>query len=131
MWVNRDFQSFEWFVELLGQIELQQLNLMLQNMERFIGIHLYMTSSKNEREIRPMDNPEFDMMGQIDDSEIEDFSLKLQPGRPDIEKLFTEISSNRTHDRSVDVFFCGNREFGKIVEKESLKFGFNFSKEHF
>ena len=26
IWINRDYESFEWFIELLGKIEAQQLN---------------------------------------------------------------------------------------------------------
>ena len=88
VWVNRDYQSFEWFIELLGQIELQQLNSS-QNGERFIGMHLYMTSSKVVQEIKPLENPEFDKKGQIE-SKIDDFSIKLIPGRPDFEKVFLQ-----------------------------------------
>jgi hypothetical protein len=71
---------------LLGQIELQQLNS-TQEGERFIGIHLFMTSSKVVQEIKPLENPGFDMEGQIK-SKLDDFSIKLIPGRPDFDKVF-------------------------------------------
>lgn len=87
IWVNRDYQAFEWFIELLGQLELQQINSSTANKtERFIGIHLYMTSANVEQEIRPLDNPEFNKKGQIE-SKMDDFVLKLNPGRPDFEQV--------------------------------------------
>ncbi len=82
VWVNRDFQAFEWFIELLGELELQQIN----SKRRFIDMHLYMTSAKTVQEIKPLENPGFDMHGQIEDM-TEDFSLKLLPGRPDLAKV--------------------------------------------
>jgi hypothetical protein len=86
IWVNRDYQAFEWFIELLGQLELQQINSKAHKTERFIGIHLYMTSATVEQEIRPLDNPEFNKKGQIQ-SKMDDFVLKLTPGRPDFEQV--------------------------------------------
>lgn len=89
IWVNRDYQAFEWFIELLGQLELQQINSSTANKtERFIGIHLYMTSANVEQEIRPLDNPEFNKKGQIE-SKMDDFVLKLNPGRPDFEQVYS------------------------------------------
>lgn len=128
VWVNRDYQSFEWFIELLGQIELQQLN---SQRKRFIGIHLYMTSAKNVQEIRPLDLPDFDRKGQIKKSKHSDnFSLKLIPGRPDLDKLFGNVfKSKRAKD--VDVFFCGNKVFGQTVREKSLDYRFKFHKENF
>ena len=128
IWVNRDYQSFEWFIELLGQLELQQLNSSSTSSDRFISIHLYMTSAKIVQEIRPLDNPEFDKQGQIQ-SQIDDFSLKLQPGRPDFDKLFDDL--NKTRKGKLDVFFCGNREFGQFVQKKCFKNKFKFYKEYF
>ena len=46
-----------------------------------------MTSAKSIKEIKPLESPHgFDMHGQIRDK-IEDFSLKMLPGRPDMKKV--------------------------------------------
>ncbi|CAF1087428.1 unnamed protein product [Brachionus calyciflorus] len=124
IWVNRDYQSFEWFIELLGQLELQQIN----SSKRFKGLHLYMTSASTVQEIKPLDNPDFDKNGQIE-SKMDDCVLKLNPGRPDFDKLFTELT--KENKKKVDVFFCGNRDFGKFVQKKCLSHSFNFKKEFF
>ncbi len=148
IWVNRDYQAFEWFIELLGQLELQQIN---SKSERFINIHLFMTSAKVEQEIKPLEMPDFDKNGQIE-SKIEDFALKLNPGRPDFDKvnlnfsysskkipfkhivlffkIFDEISSKKI-GKDVDVFFCGNREFARTVQKKCYNYKFKFFKEIF
>ena len=91
IWVNRDYQSFEWFIELLGQIELQQLNMISSSSEntvdRFIQIHLYMTSAKCEQDIKLIEN-----FLNTKNGKTKDFSLKLIPGRPDFDSVFYSIS---------------------------------------
>jgi NADPH oxidase len=126
IWVNRDYQSFEWFIELLGQLELQQINSMA---ERFIGIHLYMTSAKVVQEIKPLENAEFDKKGQIE-SKLDDFALRLNPGRPDFDRLFEDISATKK-GKEVDVFFCGNRQFGRVVQNKCFEHKYKFFKEYF
>jgi hypothetical protein len=78
IWVNRDYQAFEWFVELLGELESQQLKT---HRQRFLNIHLYMTSSKNNQELKPIDPLE----GKV--SKNDNFSLKLNCGRPNLDKV--------------------------------------------
>ena len=150
IWVNRDYQSFEWFIELLGQIELQQLNIKASStrtIDRFIQIHLFMTSAKCEQGIKTMEQKISDQ-NSIENSN--EFSLKLKPGRPDFDsvnkilfnfykvnvnlenylfKLFKKISTE--NKGKVDVYFCGNSEFGRIVQKKAIQFKYKFSKEYF
>jgi len=96
IWVNRDFHEFEWFIELLGELELQQLSLEEEfgiKSNRFLNIYLYMTSAKIEQEI--MLHPD-----QLDDrmrksvykngvimKNIQGFSLNMRPGRPDLKQV--------------------------------------------
>ena len=88
IWVNRDYQAFEWFIELLGELELQQLTQL--NNERFIDIHLYMTSSKERREIKLDAEQMIDFNGNKLDknhNSVKDFYLPLNPGRPNLDKV--------------------------------------------
>lgn len=104
VWVNRDYQSFEWFIELLGQIELQQINS--NKDKRFIGIHLYMTSAKKTQQIKPLDSPDFDTNGQIE-NKIDEFTLQLNPGRPDFDQVVISfvLNKKRIHFNNIFVFF--------------------------
>lgn len=88
-----------------------------------------MTSAKVVQEIKPLESPDFDKNGQIE-SKINDFVFKINPGRPDFDTIFDEISSNKK-GKEIDVFFCGNREFGRFVQKKSLDHKFKFFKEYF
>jgi hypothetical protein len=49
-----------------------------------------MTSAKAIQEIRPLENPDFNMHGQIE-ARVEDFSMKLLPGRPDVPRVCRQL----------------------------------------
>ena len=92
IWVNKDYQAFEWFIELLVELELQQIS---QNKnERFINFHLYMTSSKADKIIKLNSN---DIIGLktkpliIDNTKLDDFNLTLHSGRPNFDLVNIQI----------------------------------------
>ncbi len=99
IWVNRDYQAFEWFIELLGELELQQLTLEQEfvnrgiGAHRFLNIHLYMTSAKKEQEIM-LDsgilgdqNKQSKYRDGVKEHDIKGFSMKMRPGRPNLKKV--------------------------------------------
>lgn len=51
IWINRDQQSFEWFVNLLSQLETKQAE-MGGALERFLDLHMYITSALNKSDIK-------------------------------------------------------------------------------
>jgi len=51
MWINRDQRSFEWFVHLLSQLEMEQAELG-GVMERFLDLHMYITSALNKSDMK-------------------------------------------------------------------------------
>jgi len=50
-WINRDQRSFEWFVQLLSQLEIEQAEKG-GAMERFLDMHMYMTSALCKTDMR-------------------------------------------------------------------------------
>ena len=90
VWVNRSFAEFEWFLELLGEIELQQSQMPDRP---FIQIHLYMTSAKVQQSIKIRNQKKINdltsknLLKEILDERNKDFGLKLTPGRPNLEKV--------------------------------------------
>ena len=46
-WINRDQKSFEWFVNLLSQLEIEQAE-QGGAMEQFLDMHMYMTSAQKQ-----------------------------------------------------------------------------------
>ena len=51
-WINRDQRSFEWFINLLSQLEIEQASEMGGAMERFLEMHMYMTSALQRTDMR-------------------------------------------------------------------------------
>ena len=58
IWINREQKSFEWFLQLLSKLEMEQVeegyleNQKSQN--KFLDIHLYMTSFSPNKDINAM-----------------------------------------------------------------------------
>lgn len=50
-WINRDQRSFEWFVNLLSQLEMEQAELGV-TMERFLEMHMYITSALQKNDMK-------------------------------------------------------------------------------
>ena len=50
-WINRDQRSFEWFVQLLSQLEIEQAEKG-GAMERFLEMHMYMTAALQKNDMR-------------------------------------------------------------------------------
>ena len=50
-WINRDQRSFEWFIHLLSQLEIEQ-GEKGNAMERFLDMHLYMTAALKRTDMR-------------------------------------------------------------------------------
>lgn len=50
-WINRDQRSFEWFVNLLSQLEIEQAELG-GAMERFLDMHMYITSALQKTDMK-------------------------------------------------------------------------------
>ena len=50
-WINRDQRSFEWFVNLLSQLEVQQAEFE-GSLENFLDLHMYITSALNKTDMK-------------------------------------------------------------------------------
>lgn len=51
IWINRAQRSFEWFVNLLSQLEIEQAELG-GAMERFLDMHMYITSALQRNDMK-------------------------------------------------------------------------------
>lgn len=50
-WINRHQRSFEWFVHLLSQLEIEQAELGT-TMEHFLEMHMYITSALQKSDMK-------------------------------------------------------------------------------
>ena len=49
-WINRDQTAFEWFVQLLSALELEQAQR--SDVERFLDMHMYITTALQRDDMR-------------------------------------------------------------------------------
>lgn len=133
IWINRDQKAFEWFISLLTALEVEQS---IGNGgdcpdEKIIDMHMYMTAAVKKTEMKGIGlQIALDLMHEKSQRDlITGLQVKTQPGRPDWNKVFSEISSKQKG--KVKVFFCGAPQLGKTIKLACEKFSFDFAKENF
>ena len=125
VWINRNQRSFEWFVSLLAQLENNQATL--DHSERFLDIHMYITSVARKSEIKEIGMESGMAQGERD--MIAGLRARTHAGRPQWQEFFQEMFARRKG--RVTVFFCGAPELGRTIQSHCLPFGFRFRKENF
>lgn len=129
-WINRDQRSFEWFVNLLSQLEIEQAELGF-TMERFLEMHMYITSALQKSDMKAVSlQLAMDLVHQMEKRDlITGLKTRTNAGRPNWDKVFKQLQDQRKG--KVTVFFCGPPELAKILRYKCGQFGFNFRKESF
>uniref|UniRef100_A0A8C0AI25 NADPH oxidase 5 n=1 Tax=Bos mutus grunniens TaxID=30521 RepID=A0A8C0AI25_BOSMU len=86
IWINRDQQSFEWFVSLLTKLEMDQAEETQEG--RFLELHMYMTSALSKNDIKAIGlQMALDLLAKKEKKDsITGLQTRTQPGRPDWNK---------------------------------------------
>ncbi|XP_072201677.1 NADPH oxidase 5 isoform X2 [Excalfactoria chinensis] len=129
IWINRDQQHFEWFLELLAALELQQ-----EEQEpggRFLELHLYMTSALGRSDVKAVGlQLALDLLAAKEQKDsITGLRTRTQPGHPDWSQVLGRVAEERKG--KVNVFFCGSPALAKVVRAHCERFSFRFFKENF
>ena len=151
-WINRDQKSFEWFVNLLSQLEIEQAE-QGGAMEQFLDMHMYMTSaqkrtsssslllqmalellhkkvSRSRRStLLTLQKIYLLFTFQSKKDLITGLKTRTNAGRPDWNKVFQELTEQKKG--KITVFFCGSPQLGKILQSKCDEFGFDYVKENF
>jgi len=123
-WISRDRNAFEWFSDLLGALEKENLN-------NFLEIHTYLTGGLRPDEIRNV------MYGGDEEADqITGLETRTTFGRPKWEQIFSDHT--RIHSgEEIGVFFCGPAVLSKQLYANATKFTaetstrFRYRKENF
>ena len=95
-WINRDQRSFEWFVSLLSQLEIEQSEQC--GFERFLDMHMYMTSALRKTDVKAIGlQMALDLIHKKEKRDlITGLRTRTQAGRPDWNKVWcwSEINTN-------------------------------------
>ncbi|XP_037077900.1 LOW QUALITY PROTEIN: NADPH oxidase 5-like [Pollicipes pollicipes] len=129
-WINRDQRSFEWFVNLLSQLEIEQAELG-GVMDRFLDMHMYITSALQKTDMKAVGlQLALDLLHEKEKRDmITGLKTRTIAGRPNWNKVFRQIQEQRKG--KVTVFFCGPPQLSRIVRHKCDEFGFEFRKENF
>ncbi|CAG2104786.1 unnamed protein product, partial [Medioppia subpectinata] len=119
MWINRDQTSFEWFVNLLSELEKQQEEW--HETDRFLDTHMHITqgSYRERRVSMPLDDREPNIESTT--------GLKWHKGRPDWHRFFKSMADKKKG--RITVFFCGRSDLARSLRHICSQFGFQFRKE--
>ncbi len=122
IWVSRDQSAFEWFAELLAQLETQDPD--------FFDIHIFMDAGRSDLSSTvlrvAMDLRYHETRADL----VTGLRSRTTLGAPDWEGFFESVADRHAPDR-VDVFFCGPPGLATKVKRAATQAGCPFRQEHF
>jgi len=129
-WINRDQKSFEWFVNLLSQLEIEQAEIG-GALSRFLEMHMYVTSALQRTDMKSVFlQMAMDLLHKKGSRDlVTGLKSRTNAGRPNWNKVFAKIREQKIG--KITVFFCGNPTLGKMLKGKCDEFGFTFRKEVF
>ncbi|KOB72500.1 putative NADPH oxidase, partial [Operophtera brumata] len=119
-WINREQRSFEWFVSLLSQLEMEQAELG-KECERFLEMHMYITSALQRNDMKAV--------GLQLALDLLHAKTRTNAGRPNWDKVFKRLQEQ--NKGKVTVFYCGPPQLARTLKIKCNQYGFNFRKEVF
>ncbi|KAJ8708509.1 hypothetical protein PYW07_010634 [Mythimna separata] len=129
-WINREQRSFEWFVSLLSQLEIEQAELG-GALDRFLDMHMYITSALQKSDMKAVGlQLALDLLHEKEKRDlITGLKTRTNAGRPNWDKVFKQLQEQ--NKGKVTVFYCGPPQLAKILRVKCDQFGFGFRKEVF
>ena len=123
VWVNRDQYSFEWFTELLAQLEAEDLDDLLT-------VHIYMTLGRAQMDAAALELARELFYARTHHDVVTGLSAQTNFGRPDWATLLDDIRGEHAPGE-VDVFMCGPWGMTKTLRPLCRKLGMSFHHEVF
>ncbi|XP_039306624.1 NADPH oxidase 5 isoform X2 [Solenopsis invicta] len=129
-WINRNQNSFEWFVNLLSQLEIEQAELGT-TMEHFLEMHMYITSALQKNDMKAVGlQLALELLHEKEKRDlITGLKTRTNAGRPNWDKIFKQLQDKKKG--KITIFFCGSPQLARILRYKCDQFGFCFRKESF
>jgi NADPH oxidase 5 len=121
-WLYRGQQTFEWFSELLEEID----GLRLKQLE----INVCLTDARINSTTGLLKVGMDLVHGATRRDILTGLTARTSFGQPDWNQIFYKIGGEHSYGR-VDVFFCGPYPLGRIVRAAARRAGFGFRMEQF
>jgi predicted ferric reductase/Ca2+-binding EF-hand superfamily protein len=123
IWINRDQHAFEWFAELLAELEQQ-------DDQKLLDIHIYMTGGREHLDAAALELAREVFYAKTRRDIVTGLVARTHFGRPDWEELLTEILREHAPER-VEVFMCGPSTLIGVLQPLCGKLGMGFRHEVF
>ncbi len=124
IWLNRDQQSFEWFIHLMGQLEDDPAT------KGIVDIRVYLTGLRAELTSASLTIAMEVFHQQTGRDLLTGLHAPTLLSRPDWQGVFRSIRDAHPN-QPVDVFYCGPEGLSRILSRESGRFDFGYKKENF
>ena len=118
IWINRDQKSFEWFVNLLSQLEAEQQEHEGGELGRFLEMHMYVTSALQRTDMKAVAlQLALDLMHEKEKKDlVTGLKARTNAGRPNWAKVLTKVSAHIYNSHTLvqclkkcKLFRCGKR----------------------
>ncbi|EGC30582.1 hypothetical protein DICPUDRAFT_41266 [Dictyostelium purpureum] len=109
VWVSRQKNSFQWFTDVLAELENDE------RIDSILEIHIFLTGALDLDDYAKIKNTE------NANCHITNLRTKTLFGRPNFRSIFNQISQLHPKEK-VGVFYCGNKVLGKNLSKNCNKF---------
>jgi predicted ferric reductase/Ca2+-binding EF-hand superfamily protein len=123
VWLNRDQYSFEWFAELLAELEALDRGSVLE-------IHTYLTGARLDLKSAALGLAREVLHAAGHRDLVTGLRARTHLGRPDWDELLGRIAAEHAPDR-VGLFFCGPSPLGRELRRACRRHGLRFRQEHF
>jgi len=124
IWMNRDQKAFEWFVDLMAQLEEDPAT------RDVIEIQVYLTGLRAE-----LTSASLTVAMEVYHQEtgrdlLTGLHAPTRLSRPNWQSVFKSIRQAHP-DQAVDVFYCGPEGLSRVLSREAGRFDFGYKKENF
>jgi predicted ferric reductase len=124
VWLARDQYSFEWFRELLAELEKRDT-------ARLLDIHIYMTAGRADMAGGILDVAQRLMQAQRKGDVFTGLRTHTSMGTPDFDRLLDGFYRADPSLPRPRVFFCGPASLGHVVARSCRRLGLSFRSERF
>jgi predicted ferric reductase/Ca2+-binding EF-hand superfamily protein len=124
VWLARDQFSFEWFRELLAELEKRDT-------EGLIDFHIYMTAGRADMAGGILDVAQHLMQAQRGSDVLTGLRTHTTMGTPDFDRLLESFYRADPALPKPRVFFCGPDALGSVVARSCHRLGLSFRSERF
>lgn len=123
IWINRDQHAFEWFAELLAELEKQ-------DDQKLLDINIYMTGGREHLDAAALELAREVFYAKTRRDIVTGLIARTHFGRPDWDELLTGILREHAPER-VEVFMCGPSALESTLGPLCHKLGMGFRHEVF